>query len=112
MNSYGVGGLLKLLVNESGFEVDNPLLCEPEFGAATFETLSQFTGLLGQLTDPSLQCRVLGHHGLDGFAVPGGRLGVTKLAHEFPDALSLDSDLAVCSLTDGLRRPDTPQAAT
>ncbi|CAM5360368.1 hypothetical protein [Streptomyces viridochromogenes] len=89
--------LLKGSVNEFGFELGDAVLGEPAVSAATFETLSQFAVLLGQMADPSLQCRVLGHHGLDGFTVPGGRLGVTKLAHEFPDAQSLGSDLALCA---------------
>jgi len=79
--------LLKASVNEFGFELGDAVLGEPQVGAATFETLSQFAVFLGQLADPSLQCLTRCWCGVG----PGTRHG-----DQVPLSLSISRKSLVC----------------
>ncbi|MYR73710.1 MULTISPECIES: hypothetical protein [unclassified Streptomyces] len=92
-------------IGDAGLEVGDAAVLEAEVGAGGLEPLVERSVVGRELTDPLLECGVLGGNPLDGFLCPLG-LQVPDLAEEFTSAGPLGDDLAVSRFEGALCLPE------
>ncbi|MEU9234507.1 hypothetical protein [Streptomyces subrutilus] len=81
-------------IGDAGLEVSDAAVLEAEVGTGGLEPLVERSGVGRELTDPLLECGVLGGDALDGSLLPLG-LQVPDPADEFTGAGPVGDDLAV-----------------